>query len=231
MKKKKKGLVTQVLENLSKDIFKEYYPYINKLIGTSPGVYALYNRKKLYYVGKSTALNRRVKHHLRDRHLSKWTHFSLYLVRKTDYIHDIESLIVRIANPQGNRVIPKGKGQIFLLKKLKRMIREAQVNKLKRLFGDEIIYKRNVLNIKNKKLKKIIKLIKKINRKTNLYAKYKGKMYRGILYENGLIKVNNKKYNSLSAAAKSIVKRDVNGWRFWKIKNKKGKLIPVSKYI
>ena len=104
-------LVINKLEMVSKDIFRQYFDLITKLIGDSPGVYALYDDNQVYYVGKSTDLRNRVKHHLRDRHGASWTHFSLYLARKEFHIHEIESLIVRISNPKGNRVIPKGKSK------------------------------------------------------------------------------------------------------------------------
>jgi hypothetical protein len=92
-------LVVNRLENVSKDVFKQYYPLITELVGDSPRIYALYDDNDLYYVGKSTELRKRVKQHLKDRHLASWTHFSLYLARREDHIHEIESLLVRIANP------------------------------------------------------------------------------------------------------------------------------------
>jgi len=228
-KKRSKGLVTQVLENLSRDIFVKYHKQINDLIASSPGIYALYNRNKLYYVGKSTDLRRRVKKHLKDKHLANWTHFSLYLVKKVDYIHDIESLVIRIANPKGNRVIPRGKKYKSLLKKLRRLIKEKQKEEFKKLFGER--KHETKLIRKQKNLKSFDKLNKLINRKKGLYKQYKGKLYRATLYTTGIIKVKNKKFNSLSAAAKFITKKKVNGWRWWKIKDKNGKFLTISKYI
>ncbi|GAH92224.1 unnamed protein product, partial [marine sediment metagenome] len=55
------------MENVSKLVFKKHYNLITELIGNSPGVYALYDDRDLYYVGKSTDLRKRVRHHLRDR--------------------------------------------------------------------------------------------------------------------------------------------------------------------
>lgn len=76
-KTKTRGLVIERLENVSKDVFRKYYALIKDIIGDSPGVYALYDSNGLYYVGKSTDLKKRVKHHLRDRHYALWSHFSL----------------------------------------------------------------------------------------------------------------------------------------------------------
>src|SRR3990167_6100437 len=128
-------LVINRLENVSKDVFKQYYPLITELVGDSPGIYALYDDRDLYYVGKSTELRKRVKQHLKDRHLASWTHFSLYLARREDHIHEIESLLVRIANPKGNRVIPRGKSTGVLVKQLKKLIQERQRLELASLFA------------------------------------------------------------------------------------------------
>jgi GIY-YIG catalytic domain len=76
-----RSLVINRLERVSKDLFRKYYELITELVSTSPGVYALYDDDELYYVGKSTDLKKRVKQHLRDRHLKSWTHFSFYLER------------------------------------------------------------------------------------------------------------------------------------------------------
>jgi len=53
-----------------------------------------------------------------------------------------------------------------------------------------------------------------------LSRKFRNKEYiMEIVDNNGSIgfKVNNVIYNSPSGAAKSIMKQEVNGWRFWKI--------------
>ena len=121
-----RSLVINRLELVSKDAFRKYFSAITELIGSSPGIYALYDGENLYYVGKSSELRKRVKQHLRDRHLASWTHFSLYLVRKAEHISEIESLLVRIASPKGNRVIPKGKSRGPLLIKLKALVKQRQ---------------------------------------------------------------------------------------------------------
>lgn len=66
-KKGSRSLVIHRLENVSKLVFKKHYNLITELIGSSPGVYALYDDRDLYYVGKSTDLRKRVRHHLRVR--------------------------------------------------------------------------------------------------------------------------------------------------------------------
>ena len=60
-KKNPRSLVVKRLENVSKDVFRKYYGLITDLVGSSPGIYALYDGTELYYVGKSTELRKRVR--------------------------------------------------------------------------------------------------------------------------------------------------------------------------
>src|ERR1039457_4681322 len=103
MKKRiRRSLVTQSLENVSKDVFRRHASLITDLIGKSPGIYALYDDMGLYYVGKSVDLKGRVQTHLKDRHKASWTHFSLYLLRNEEHVGEMESLLICISNPKGN---------------------------------------------------------------------------------------------------------------------------------
>jgi arsenate reductase-like glutaredoxin family protein len=230
-KNKKRGvrsLVVSRLENVSKDVFRKYYSSITDLIGNSYGIYALYDGSDLYYVGKSTDLRKRVRHHLRDRHLASWTHFSLYLVRKAEHIPEFESLLVRIANPKGNRNVPKGKSSSIMLKKLQAMVKQKQKEEFERMFGSN--------KLRNQKLKKFTVKHQKtldglVSKRTPLYRTYKGKEYKAILTSKGIIRIGNKNFNSPTAAAKAIVDRStVNGWTWWYIKDSSGEWVRLSEY-
>ncbi|MBC6415054.1 MAG: GIY-YIG nuclease family protein [Bdellovibrionales bacterium] len=72
-----KKLFSRKIEKVSRKIFEKYQKALSKLIGTSQGVYALYNNNELYYVGKASNLKRRVRQHLKDRH-ALWT--SLFII-------------------------------------------------------------------------------------------------------------------------------------------------------
>ncbi len=221
----KQSLVVQKLENISKSIFRNFYKQITELIGNSHGIYALYDEDELYYVGKSTDLKERVKQHLKDRHFASWTHFSFYLVRKADHIGEIESLLIRISNPKGNRKKYRtGQRGTSLLKQLQEMIKQKQKEEFDEMFGMEL--KKQPLG-KAKKLKSLAGLVSK---KTSLYRTYKGREYKALLTPKGKIKLGGKAFLSPSAAAKSIVKREVNGWKFWYIKDVNGEWIRLSEY-
>lgn len=222
--RKTRSLVTKKLERVSKDVFRKYFQLITDLVGNSPGIYALYDGGDLYYVGKSIDLKKRVKQHLKDRHYASWTHFSLYLVRNEEHIHEIESLLVRIANPSGNRVVPKGKSSGQLLKELKSEIKKKQKEEFNEMFGKQGSKQTASRTGNSKNLQGLV------TKRTRLYRTYKGKEYKAFLLSNGVIKFSGKSYDSPSAAAKVIVKRAVNGWDFWNIKDSNGDWVKLNQY-
>ena len=72
------------------------------------GIYALYDDHGLYYVGLTDySLRARIEKHTKNRHKGKWKRFSWYQIPNIKYTKDIESIILRIVDPKGNRV--KGK--------------------------------------------------------------------------------------------------------------------------
>ena len=61
-------LVTGQLENISWQVLEQYRDVIKEMIKGKSGIYALYNRDKLYYVGLASNLMKRLNQHLKDRH-------------------------------------------------------------------------------------------------------------------------------------------------------------------
>lgn len=220
-----RSLVVKKLEGVSKLIFRNYYRQITELIGSSHGIYALYDENELYYVGKSTDLKNRVKQHLKDRHLASWTHFSLYLVRKADHIGEIESLVIRVANPKGNTKKYRTDKGTSLLKQLQASVKERQQEEFDTMFGNaRISPKRTAGNDKHS-----FALDGLVQKKTALYRTYKGKEYRALLTRRGKIKFNGRIFDTPTAAAMTIVNRKaVNGWTFWYYKNAEGEWARLS---
>ena len=102
--KKTKSIITGYLEKIGSNVFDDYSSVITELIKGHQGIYALYKKDRLYYVGLASNLKRRINAHKKDKHQGKWTHFSLYIIRQEDHIKEIESLILRISYPKGNSV-------------------------------------------------------------------------------------------------------------------------------
>ncbi|MBU2477435.1 GIY-YIG nuclease family protein [Candidatus Micrarchaeota archaeon] len=70
------------------------------------GIYVLYKDDKLYYVGLATSSFWRLWGHFkRDRHAGKWNKFSVFRFKKVAYLKDLETLILHISKPKGNRTI------------------------------------------------------------------------------------------------------------------------------
>ncbi|MBI5663799.1 MAG: GIY-YIG nuclease family protein [Nitrospirae bacterium] len=224
---KPQSLVIKRLENISKDVFKKHSELITKLVGNTHGVYALYDGSELYYVGKSTDLKKRVNQHLRDKHLASWTHFSLYLVRDESHIHEIESLLIRIANPKGNTKLYKSQSGNTLKRELVTMLKEKHKDEIDSIVGRT---RRRTPNKKSNS-KHPESLTGLVKNKATLYRAYKGKEYKAILTGKGIIKLGSKRFTSPSGAALSIVDSStVNGWDFWYIKNASGEWVRLSDF-
>jgi hypothetical protein len=99
---KQKNLVIQHLENISGKVLEDYPDVIKTMIKGKAGVYSLYRRQKLYYIGLASNLMNRIKTHLKDRHKGKWDRFSVYLTVHDEHIKELESLLIKVSNPIGN---------------------------------------------------------------------------------------------------------------------------------
>lgn len=229
--RKTRAIVVGHLEKVSSVIFGRYQKQITDMIRGHYGVYALYKRNSLYYIGLATDLKRRIRQHLRDRHKKNWTHFSLYIFKKEGHIKELESLLVRIADPAGNRITGRLKGSRDLKPHLKQQIRTEQQKEIEDLLTHRRAGRKKVRKKAGKRswgtdgvpLKGVLK------NGQGLYATYKGKSYRATYYARSGIKLNGKMYPTLSGAAKRIVDRGtVNGWSFWKCKDGDGNLVAVK---
>jgi len=229
--KKADNLVSGYLERISSRIFSEFPKDLTALAGKQHGVYALYKGERLYYVGLATDLHRRINHHMRDRHAGKWNKFSLYLVRKADHIKELESLILRIADPKGNATKGKFRKARNLSGELRIKIRKAQDEQIKNLMGARRTSKRTAVTkprLKSSASSAAAPLAKYVKKPMKLIANYRGQQLTATVRKDGRVFYNGKIYNSPSAAAcKAAEKGQYNGWRFWKYKNADGHWVPL----
>ncbi len=226
-------LVGGFLERISVKAFDKYHREITDLVRTQHGVYALYKHDRLYYVGLAVNLRRRIKQHLRDKHAGRWNRFSLYLVRKVDHIKEIESLLLRIANPAGNKRGGRLRKATNLERRLRRMMEQSQRAEL-----DEIFVKRPGKQVKIKpaarprRAKTVAgpnasRPLKGIVGGKRIYGTCKGREFKAVVYRNGRIKFDGQFYDSPSAAAVAACQRPTNGWTFWRVR-KNGELVKLS---
>ena len=238
---RRRGLVLGYLELISSAIFDRYRKEITELVGGKHGIYALYRNKRLYYVGLATDLKNRVNQHLRDRHAGRWNYFSLYLVRSQKFLRDLESLAVGVAFPRGNRVGSTFGGAPDLKKHLKRKMSEKAMAEIRELMGRTrkedkareaarkaaATRKARQAETKGRARKAPLKGLLK---QKSLRGTYKGRTYYAWVYSSGRIKLKHtgKLYDSPSGAAAAVIGRAVDGWHWWRFKDKNAEWVKLD---
>lgn len=209
------SLVCQHLENISSDALEKYQRVIRDYVRGREGVYALYRHKKLYYVGLAGDLRFRLKQHLRDRHKGLWDRFSVFLTIGSSHLKELESLILQVAKPTGNKQSGKFIKSEDLKRRFAKDIRSLQQTELNSIIGQDHI---PALNIRAKKSfpgrQPVLRFVK---RAMKLKAKYKGNVVKANVQRDGSILFSGRVYMSPSLAAAAACRRPTrNGWTFWK---------------
>ena len=213
-------LVCQHLENISAKMLEDHQEIIREYIRGRHGIYALYKRDRLYYVGLARNLRVRLKQHLKDRHKGLWDRFSVYLVIDDGHIKELESLVLRIVRPTGNRLIGRFQRSENLGKRLTQDIRKHHRNELQLLVG------RKAKSSSRKKRKRPHQRLVERDRSQPVLAAYvdgplklradhKGTTVRATVRRDGWVSYDGDLYRSPSAAAQAVVGRSCNGWSFW----------------
>ncbi|RPI77194.1 MAG: DUF4357 domain-containing protein [Desulfobacteraceae bacterium] len=224
---KKRHLVTKHLEDISGDVLREYSQIIKEMIKSKAGVYVLYRKQKLYYIGLARNLMGRLKRHLQDRHRGVWDRFSVYLTVHVEHMKELETLLLRISNPSGNKTTGKFAKSENLSPTLYNRMKDRDANRRASLIGGRAVQRR--IKNKTKKGPGTKGLAGVVDHRIALKATYKGKDYRATLRKNGMIGYENKLYSSPSTPAQVITGRACNGWTFWRFRNQKGKWVPLTK--
>ena len=209
-------LITHKLEKISAQALHFDTPILSQLIGRDKGIYILYKKDIIYYVGKAADLKNRIATHQEDHHKNRWDRFSLFIVRNNSHIPELESLLINICEPEGNKAYPKGRA-INLKPDFRKLLVSYHMDQEEKMLCEEKakFKKKKIKNSKNKKLYSLYK-----NKNMKIVAFYKGKEYKALFLKNGSIRYNKKIYPSPSAAARKIVKRRENGLLFWRLKDK-----------
>lgn len=130
----KGALIKGVSRQLPRDLLLEptFREELRGLMRGYSGLYVLYSRKSLYYIGLARDLFGRLHTHTMDRHKKKWDHFAIYRIARVRYLKDIETLLLRVADPPGNVVSGKFHGDADVTKVLRKIERQ-QTRRLKRI--------------------------------------------------------------------------------------------------
>ena len=118
------NFVCDHLGNVSREALEEYQSVIRAYVRRRHGVYALYRRGKLYYVGLASNLRQRLNTHLKDHHAGSWDRFSVYVTIGDSHLRELEALILRIVKPKANVQRGKLSGSQDLRRRFKRDIRK-----------------------------------------------------------------------------------------------------------
>lgn len=222
-RRRREALVYQHLKNVSRKLLEKHPEVVRQFIGRNAGIYALYKKNKLYYVGLATALRGRLRAHVKNRHGDSWDRFSIYLTIKDQHLREIEALLLRIANPPG----AKQRGRLARSKGMRRWItraiREKQYKEMSSLFGREIS------PVESGERKPESRLAHLLPQGARLRGTLKGKVFSARLRRNGMIRFKGRYYKSLSLAANAALHRSANGWWFWQVERGRGNWVRLEK--
>jgi hypothetical protein len=223
------SLVCQHIENLSSDALEDYAEIVRAIVDRRHGVYALYKRGKLYYVGLATNLRGRLKQHLRDRHRGLWDRFSVYLTIDDRHLRELESLVMRIAQPKGNKQRGRlGKSE-NLMRQLKIKLKERHERELIALtVGAPRRVPKTATPFPKRPSARVPELARHLERAITLRATHKGKAYVARARRDGSIRVKRTVVASPTLAAKLVTGTTVNGWRFWRYKHSSGEWVRLA---
>lgn len=227
--KKQAQLVCQHLENISREALERDPEIIYQYVRGRQGVYALYRRGKLYYVGLATNLRNRLNHHLKDRHGHSWDRFSVYLTIGDHHLRELEALILRTVKPSGNKQKGKFARSEDLHRRFRRDIKQRVLAQVDGLFGEpRFVQKWRTPVIEPDGRKPVLAAYITVPMK--LRAFYKGKKLTARVRRGGTIRFAGKVFTSPSLAAGAAVKRRTcNGWTFWEYERATGDWVKLDK--
>jgi len=235
-RKIKNNLVCQYLENISRKVLEKYQNIVKKYVKGRHGLYALYHKNRLYYVGLASNLRNRLRHHLRDRHAGAWDTFSVYLTAGGQHLKELETLLLRIIDRKGNKQRGKfGKAE-DLRRRLRNDFKKAMDIELKEIFGGggqgeepDVIKKKG----------RTPALSPFVNQRFHIRFKYRDKIYIAHVRRDGTIsfakdsadakRLHGKVFTSPSVAAAVAVGKPTNGWTTWKYERAPGDWVLLDK--
>jgi hypothetical protein len=212
-RKKTPKLVTQYLEKISREALEVHFDIVRNFMRRRNGVYALFRKGKLYYVGLASDLRGRLKHHLKGRHGERWDTFSVYLTIGDQHMRELESLILRIAEPPGNKQLGKFAGAENILRKFDKAIGAKQRVERDRILGVEA-EEQDVPHL--------------IPRSIRIRAKRKGRLVKAKLRPDLSVRLKGRIYKTPSAAGRAVRKKSTNGWSFWQYQRSPGDWVPID---
>ena len=220
-------LVCEHLEDISRDALEEYQDIIRGYVKRRHGVYALYRRGKLYYVGLAGNLRLRLHSHLKDHHGKSWDRFSVYLTVGDVHLRELEALILRIVKPIGNKQKGKFPKADDLRRSFDRAMMLHQQTERRRILGRKDVAGTGKVKPPDGEGRKpvLLEYLTKNHKKGGfpLHAHHKGKPLKAWVRRDGRIRFNHRIFTAPSSAAAAACKRGAcDGWTFWQYERAPG---------
>ena len=228
--KRRTQLVCQHLENISRQALERHQDIIGQYARGRQGIYALYRRGKLYYVGLATNLRNRLKQHLKDRHGGSWDQFSVYLTVGDNHLRELEALMLRTVKPSGNKQKGKFAKSEDLRQRFRRDIKKCVMSEMDGLFGGSRKEKKPETPVEEEHDGRTPALAEYISTPMLLRARFKGEILTARVRRDGTVRFDGKVYTSPSmAAALACKRRTCNGWTFWQYERAPGDWVAIDK--
>lgn len=157
--------------------------------------------------------------------------FSVYLTIGDRHLKELESLILRIVKPAGNKQLGKFAESEDLRRKFSKDIRGLHRSELNWLIGRGITLKSGRKRRESPEGRQPV-LVKYPNPPRILQATYKGKVLRALVRRDGSIRFDGRIYRSPSlAGAAACRRRTCNGWTFWTFERAPATGSPWMSYV
>ncbi len=220
---KKRSLVVSHLEGINRNVLEKFQDIVSDYVKGHEGVYALFRKSRLYYVGLASNLRSRVKQHLKDKHAESWDRFSVYLTRGESHLKEMESLLIRVSKPPGNRQKAKFVRSEDLKRRFRRDVQRRQKQELDSIMGtDAKTAPRTQKTIGNSLIDIYAAGIRSIR------AKHKGQVFTARITRAGEIIFRKQKYKSPSGAGQAVMGHSCDGWTFWNYRTSDGRWVRLT---
>jgi hypothetical protein len=176
----------------------------------------------------ATNLRNRLKHHLKDRHGQAWDRFSVYLT-VGDHLRELETLLLRIVRPSGNKQKGKFSGCEDLRRRFRRDMKQSALAAVDDVFNDPRPPRMERKPVIGNHTGRKAALVNYISGPFKLRARFKGRLVRARVRRDGTVRFDGKVYTSPSLAAAVACKRKTcNGWGFWQYERAPGDWVPLD---
>jgi hypothetical protein len=220
--------ILEHLEQVSTKAFDVRRTELEEVLGRKPGIYALYFKSRLTYVGRAKCLYRRINQHRRDRHGGRWDRFSAYVTRRADLSHEVEAIALRIMMPSANRKGGRLRRSTNLTRELESLLEVRLREEKAELLGGRrgVHHRRRVA--RGRKGKAALAAL--VGQRRQLRGEYRGKEVRAMLLKDGTIRIGAEHFDSPSAALRHVAGRGVGAWKFWKLRDPRRGWVSLSEF-